>query len=726
MVYCHQLFNNQKGAPKDMGKEPTTDNTSSNDQAASKDLPAQQPHEPAVVPPDPSTVIKPTQQPSSPVAVSSNDTSSAAAQPDAAPLSYGPRAFVMDPLPGQTQAVGQVAPDSEPEAAATSPTNSVALDSPLADDKKTILPPADDGSVSEVSPPQEHGEVTGSAEQAQQLDASSAPPLNDAEAASLTPDTTDEAPAAAETAKPEPALEPSVAREAPLPSPAATDGNPPAVAQPLSASQPLDGQAPDPPKKRSSPKLFITALLAILAAGSAFAFGYYLPNQPENVYSASLDRTGEALQQVLSQTTDSEQLRRFASSEISGSLEVATADQTYTAALTSRYDSGRSDSKLSINLTDSAVGSQNDTFDFELLTDKAGDQRYPDVYFRYQNIAAFGLDQFMPGLSQYDGRWIVVPASLIDEAAGELSTVEENDGEPVFTAEDASELAQITADVTNTYLFTSDEEVSVFQLQEYIGEETIDGDTHYRYRLDVNSNNAVRYCQVLSERIIRSGPYQRLSGATEEELSTAVGDAVAECDDVVRQSMEIASDFNLWANRRTKLVHKVGFTQQELGSSNEEKDSYYVEVGQNYQGGDEFALFFRSSQLTGEQRIEFTLTSNIETLNTDIEVNYADEIDDDVAMSETANLKLNIVPLTEPVKVDPPAGAIDFEQFMSELWGPAPDDDVYFSEIEVLGAANPTADQLDELRDTATDESPVAVNTLPPTWLEALFGLLGR
>ncbi len=425
----------------------------------------------------------------------------------------------------------------------------------------------------------------------------------------------------------------------------------------------------------SKKALLIAGATALVLIGSlGFVFGYYLPNRPENVYSAGLERTGEALQELTSRSLQAETIEELSRLEISGDINVSAEDMELEGDFRARFEEGKSDSRLSIAMND---GMNNESIEIggDVITDIADGNQFPDVFFRTRGLAALGAELFLPGIGQFEDEWIHIDAEYIKEAFDEAELDEESIEN--VTVEDVAEVSDEVMNVANEYVFSAGDN-AVFELDEIAGEDEFDGIRTFRYEVSINETNARAFCSRVTEVIFDSTLYEKLATASsDEEIAEAKTEAQAECDDL--ELDEDAPDITMWVDRDTRLIHKLRFTEADNSDS-------YLEIGQRYDGGDEFELFLVMNTPENNSNSELVMTFNTETNVSSAVFSYSQE--DETFGDTSVNINTEARPMSDSVEITRPSDATSFEDFLEAVMGgfmtPPPQEFDEFDEDEFI------------------------------------------
>ncbi len=418
------------------------------------------------------------------------------------------------------------------------------------------------------------------------------------------------------------------------------------IQQPTQPVPPPQSSASGQKKKR----IIIGAVVgvaALVALSLGAVFGLVLPNQPDNVWSTGLSRTGKTVDRLVEEGTTQEKLDAYKSSELVGNVEVKTPQGDFKADVGSKYDAKKSDSTLSYKGADQDLS-------IRVMSDLADGKLYPDVYFQVNGIAKLGLDAFVPGVSAYDGKWI---AASSDYLATVIPAEAKDAKQDTFTEKDATELVKIVSATTQEYVLTSDKSKAVIEQRSFVGTEKIDNDiTANHYTAGVNIENAKKYCKALIERVMAADAYKRIPGVDASKVEEDKTKALKDCDESATKDIKAEDTFDLWIDKKTKLISKARFTDKDEAGT-------YVEVGQTYKKGDVIPVFFKLNS----DKDKYTGTLNIEanTKANTTKMTLKAETTGDQKVSGTASLELK--PFKGDIKVDKPGDSIPLEQVLQQF-----------------------------------------------------------
>jgi len=347
------------------------------------------------------------------------------------------------------------------------------------------------------------------------------------------------------------------------------------------------------------------ALVLLLTSG--FVFGYYLPNTPTNVYSTGLNRSGKALNSLVESATTEKQLEAYNTSTIKGSVIANMDGSTYSGDFSTTFDKTTMDGGLNIKLA--AKGESAKTLNIKAVSQIPTGSVYPDVYFQLTGIKSLGLDDFVPGISDYDGKWISVSSDYLKSLGSSYGGLTGDNTKDQITATDIAELAQAATNVTQQYLFTTATDKAVFVKQSFVGKEKMDGLNTYHYKVGVNIDHATKFCEAFDNALYSTQAYKKLSGETAKQISDDKQTATKDCSNNVKDEIKSTDTFDLWVDGKYKLIHKFRIYDREDKKS-------YTDIGQTYLGGNKLSLFTNFHDEKGKTDGSFTLNTDVKAAKT--------------------------------------------------------------------------------------------------------------
>lgn len=409
-----------------------------------------------------------------------------------------------------------------------------------------------------------------------------------------------------------------------------------------------------PPKKRFSlnkRKILLGSGIATLAVliFSGLVFGLYLPNTPTGAWNTGINRTGKALDALVTTATDKDKLTDYKTAEITGNAQIKTDGTTYKGDFTTDFDAKNVNAGLTVTMNDNGTLA---TIQAKLITQIPKNSTFPNVYFQISGLKSLGLDEIIPKITAYDGKWIYVSADYLKSIGEGYVSTGDNTKENVTSA-DIAEVVKAASSVSKEYVFSTSEDKAVLVKKSFVGKEEVDGLKAYHYKVGINVENAKAYCIALSDSVISTNAYKKVFGVKDEDIQKTKQDAKKDCQQQTNNDLKASDSFDLWIDAKYKLVYKVRFS---------EKDGAYNEVGQLYKGGDDLTLFVNNHGGVSKTDGKFTLTTNFKTLDTSGKYTYTDP-------SSSANVSFKAKVSSKAVNITKPANAIPFETVLNDILG---------------------------------------------------------
>ena len=377
-------------------------------------------------------------------------------------------------------------------------------------------------------------------------------------------------------------------------------------------------------KKPKLPKLLtgwlgIVGIILLLSALAAYAVFGYIPNQPENVYRSGLSSVGEGLQFLVEQqlpedidqtTTYNGQITVKYDFDVSDLLEEDDADKKIIDAClgtaTNDINQIRAEFSGSFNLLSEEAVLDNTIFNFDLsFNDKpslgveakvlnvSNKESLPRLYFYLDETGcAKALAELAYSDTDYEES---TQKSLIDDLLGnwwsldfqqlvdrDLITDEEIEDfrqqlnqENQVTQEDYEEAVLILTNTLQEYIFTSNTEKMVFQMEQLLDNDAeYEGTPSKKYSTTTNRDNALAFATTLHNKFAQSQIVQKL--APDEEIAEPLTDEEIEelqeeIDDWIKDTK-----VEIWVDSKTKILRNMRFTDQNSFSSSL---GTYVDLG---------------------------------------------------------------------------------------------------------------------------------------------------
>lgn len=405
------------------------------------------------------------------------------------------------------------------------------------------------------------------------------------------------------------------------------------------------GPAPSGSKKK---KIIIgsSVIAVLIALVAVYIFAFYLPNQPDNIFKSGISRTGKATEKIVNEALEKEKIDSLSKAEVSGSLEVKGNGADYSGSFSSKFDNKNSDSNIKYNAEGSEISAQ-------IIAKLPDSKLYPDVYFKINGLSAIGLGEFMPELVKYEDKWIHASS---DYLAQNIPAQEETEENIEVNKDDIAELVKIANSTTKEYLFSVEPDKALIENKGYVGTEKLDNDiTANHYNVALNVENSKKYCTALVERIMSSEAYKRLPTINKDNIDKDKADAVKNCQETSEDEFADDNKFDLWIDKKTKLIHKARFTEKD-------KPGEYFEIGQNYKSGDDIPLFMivHSDEDSLDIKVNLDMNMKNTTAKGSVDASYG-------ADNEKYSIKghLEFKPLSGEVNPESPTNTVPIDEILS-------------------------------------------------------------
>ncbi len=434
----------------------------------------------------------------------------------------------------------------------------------------------------------------------------------------------------------------------------APGGDAGAFLPPVSDAKPVIGGGASPGKARRKSKwlVLVSVAVVLLLAGGGAVYGLYLPNTPSGVWKAGLKRSGDALDGLLQTATKTDKLKAYSTATLKGALDATMEDVSYKGSFNTTFDKDSLDGGLDVTLKS---GTESRTVGVKVLSEAPKTGLYPDVYFKVTGFKDLGYDALLPGIANYDGKWIKIDAAYFKSIAGSFAPQGGSDTTPKLSSKDAADAARALMAVTKQYVFTTDKDKAILVQKSYLGKEKMDGGiTAYHYKVGLNNDHTLAYCIALGDAFLSTHAYKAVTGSTSSEIADAKKANTDSCKDTAKNSEKDAGEFELWMDTQYKLVHKLRFTDTE------DKNTY-VDVGQLYKGGNKLSAFVTYHSKTNDTK--FTSDINLDTSTTNLKLTSKDTGDSPYDLTATLDATVS----KEPVTITPPTGATSFTDLLKSL-----------------------------------------------------------
>jgi hypothetical protein len=410
-------------------------------------------------------------------------------------------------------------------------------------------------------------------------------------------------------------------------------------------------------KRGKNKRLMVAgAASALVLIGGGYFFGFYIPNKPVNVFKAALNNTSAGYDQLVNYATDGDVAKKFKNSEMEGDYKVVAGGVSTDGTMSAHYDgkSATFSGDLGLGITRLKVDG--------LMKDVENSES-PDLYIKAGGIKGLGAMYGMPDLDTLDDQWIVIDHSLFDTLAQQTEQAQgldaKDEGVKLPTKDDVVDAARVIGKESDKYLFSSDKDTAVLTMDSFVGKETVDSKNTNHYKVKANKDHLKAFTKDLGKELDKT----KLSKWTKDNYDKPLSEIVD-----VKSMQDSANDiksgdrFDVWVNTKTKLVHKIRFSDSKDAAHN------YTEFGLNYDGGAEkpFFLTLTDNKDGIEGKGTFSLTLNTDTNVVKFKLDGVNKSSDG---SQDEDMKVNMTfkPSDGGVDTTAPAGAISLSEALDKI-----------------------------------------------------------
>jgi hypothetical protein len=409
-----------------------------------------------------------------------------------------------------------------------------------------------------------------------------------------------------------------------------------------------------PPKSKKKLFILIGTSLATILLVSGGVFGLYLPNTPNNVYNTGINRSGEAINGIVAASTAPGKLATYKTSDISGTATLKFGGTTYAGNFETKFDQTSLDGGLNFTLNDPSSG--NKTLNAKVLSELPAGGSFPNIYFQLNGLKALGLDSTAPGISGYDGKWILVGTDYLKSLGSSYFSGAAN-GSKQVTSSEIAEVARAASSVTKNYVFSTDPKTAIFNNKKFDGKEKVDGLDTYHYTVGINIAHIKAYCSALARSVLSTDAYKKVSGSSASEIGDAKTSASKTCNSGDNFGLKSSDTLDMWVDSKYKLIHKIR-------AYDDTNKNNYAEIGQLYNGGDNLSLFANSHDATAKSDTKFTLDTNMKTNAAKATLSFVSTSADSPG---SATVTLTSKSSTTPVKITKPANPVLIQDVLQKL-----------------------------------------------------------
>ena len=369
-------------------------------------------------------------------------------------------------------------------------------------------------------------------------------------------------------------------------------------------SGPTMGAAPAPAGKPKKPLIVGGIAVALLAlVGVVYVFAFYLPNTPANVYSSSVKNTGTALDALITYSKQQEHTQ-YTSSSFTGGLTAKSPGASYDVNVTGAVDKNANGN---IQMNADIMGEK---LNANIISVKAANDTSPDVYVQVTGIKNT-LDSI--GLNQYDyldGQWIVIDHTLVDSYLSALSSGGTSGKTSAPTYAEVQDAIAKVQTVNKQYLFTTNAKYAVLTNEKFVASEKTGGKTLNHYTVGYDKAHLSAYVGAVGSALDSSQLntwHKGVSGGKNLSQEMNVSSLQSKIN-----SASGNYTFNMWADKKTKLVAKVSLADPSDKTS-------VISISQGYNGGTTFpfSIGFTGKDSSGDpEAANLNLTLDTKTNKT--------------------------------------------------------------------------------------------------------------
>lgn len=394
------------------------------------------------------------------------------------------------------------------------------------------------------------------------------------------------------------------------------------------------------------------ATVLVLATGG-YVLGYYLPNKPSNVYKTALTNTADGYDQLVSYAGNEQVAKKFQNTEFEGAYKVEGAGLS-----TDGTFSGHSDKANATFSGDLGLGTTRVKLD--TIVKDVPNSESPDAYLKVSGIKGLGSQAGVPALDTLDNQWVSVDHTFFDnltQQAQQAQGLQSSGSMTPPSQKDVVAAAKAVGEQSRKYLFNTDKATAVFKMDSFVGKETVDGKQTNHYKVTANKDHLKTYLKELGKALDKTKLGDWAKKTYNRPLSEVIDtEGMAKSADGIKSG----DTFDLWVNTKTKLVHKVRFSDTKDPKSN------YIELGLNSNGGAEKPLFlnFRSNQ--DGQKLTGTMVLTLNASNNKVKFNV--DVDSDQSGSTTKfNFNVAAQPASGKVDTAVPSNAISLSEALNRI-----------------------------------------------------------
>ena len=289
------------------------------------------------------------------------------------------------------------------------------------------------------------------------------------------------------------------------------------------------------------------------------------------------------------------------------------ASTRYSGELTIDYSEDESDLDLRIGIdgqydTENSIVDIDSSFDYVSGVDSSNsvgeiglnmiffspqDEVSPKMYFRFNtldlpdditNDTNEALEEYTDDKTIDDllGTWLVLDfQDLLERGWLTDESLSSYDLDKELNQEDYEEITLILTDNLAKYIFTSETENMVLEMDEFLGEEDFNGKATKKYNTNINKDNFERFLTALRDDFAASNAWEKMNADQAEPFDLAQeisSEAIAEAaEELTNVKIEV------WVDSETKILRNLRLTNQDTKNS---AYGSYFDVGIDFEDDD--------------------------------------------------------------------------------------------------------------------------------------------
>ena len=405
-------------------------------------------------------------------------------------------------------------------------------------------------------------------------------------------------------------------KQSPAPEPAKTQPSvtqqtqvAPAETAPAQTETVIPSNTESKPSKKKRLLIPIIAVAVLLFGAGAAAYNILVINDPDTVWADALDRTARGLDGIVNELQENEGSGPQKGT-ISGDFNVA-GSASASGELSGSYSSDGAQLTAAVNTTglelDAEIRVINDTED-------AAQAAYikVDGLEQLSVLLGFVQPQLVPLLQEVNNQWYEVSLSDVEELSGQAAPTVD----PEALQNSYNELSRILRDT----LFSTNPDIAVLSVSEYVGREDFDGDSTFLYKVQLQEQQTIDMINQISEFLLsdENSALREGLGINEADLTEQVNELIADASG----SELFNQTANVWVDADNRFIRNIRIT------TNSSEGTQTFDFGLDYEGGDEFPfiLGISADDTTGESiQTLFGLSLNRDTkaISASANVNYS-------------------------------------------------------------------------------------------------------